>query len=359
MRKFIKSGVIGLSLLALVLGGCGSNKSEAYNTADLYASEACSEEYYADDIYEYEADTTSGTDSKEAVTVQDTSRKLIKNVDMSVETNDMDVLLSKVSERIDAYSGYIESSYVDNGNGSYKYSRSASIRARVPAEHLNEFLNNMSEFSNITSKNLSVTDVTLQYVDVEARKDSLTTQQKRLLELMETAETTEDIITIEDRLSEIRYELESAERQLRSYDNQVNYSTISISINEVKEYTPVEEKTRFEKMTSGFLDSVVNVFEGFLDFIVNLVIALPYLVVWGIIIFIIVLIIKGIIKSSKNKEARKAAKRAKAYQKEQEKLAKQNGAAAVNTTVNTTTSANTPASASADNSATGENQGNK
>ena len=68
--------------------------------------------------------------------------------------------------------------------------------------------------------------MTLQYVDLESHKKALTTEQDRLIELMEQAETVEDIITIEGRLSEVRYQLESMESQLRTYDNKIDYSTV-------------------------------------------------------------------------------------------------------------------------------------
>lgn len=327
MRKLSKI-ILALALTSVMfVTGCGSssNKYDAIATGSE-AMAVADEAYYYDDVYEYEESAADnykdGGADGESVKVQDNSRKLIKNVNMSVETNDMDSLLSKVEERVNAYNGYIENSYVNNGSKSYKYSRSASMTVRIPAEHLDSFLNNVGEVSNIVNKNLSVTDVTLSYVDIEAKRDSLKTQQKRLLELMEQAETVEDIITIENSLTEIRYELESAERQLRSYDNQVNYSTISLDISEVEEYTEVKEPTRIERMTNGFLDSLEGVGEGFLNFVVGFVIALPYLVVWGLIIFGIVMIIRAIIKSSKKKEAKKAAIRAEEYARRQAELAR-------------------------------------
>ena len=322
MKKNLKQVSVMLLAAALVFAGCGSS-SDSYkgNMADATYAESAA--YASDDIYSYpeeayeEADVTEGSDP---VTVQDNSRKLIKDVNMSVETENMDTLIAKVNERVNAYNGYIESSYVYNGSGSYK-SRSASIRARVPAQHLDAFLSNIGEVSNVTSQNLSVTDVTLQYVDVEAKRESLKTQQQRLLAFMEEAETVEDIIALEDRLSEIRYELDSAERQIRSYDNQVNYSTISLDVTEVVKYTPVKEPTRWEKLTEGFVESVYSVVEGILDFLVGFVIAIPYLLIWALVIFIIVIIIRAIIKSVKKKEEKKAMKRAQEYAARQAAMA--------------------------------------
>ena len=66
------------------------------------------------------------------------------------------------------------------------------------------------------------------------------------------------IITLEDRMSTVRYQLESMESQLRTYDNMVDYSTVHMNIQEVKELTPVieEEETAWERFVNGFKESL-------------------------------------------------------------------------------------------------------
>lgn len=315
MRKVKLMTIVSvITIVSISLSGCGSSsyKSSEAMTDSYYENVAAAGDYAYEEAKEYpyeydeateEMSTTGSASSK--VQVNDTSRKLIKNVDMQVETNDLDKMVLSINERINEYNGYVESSYVYNGSGKKYVTKNASITARVPAAKLDDFISNVGEVSNIVSKNINVTDVTLQYVDTQAKKDSLLTQQNRLLELMSEAETVEDIIYIEDRLSQIRYELESAERQIRSYDNQVDYSTVNINIDEVIEYTPTAPKSRWAKMTEGFVESIEGICEGFLDFLVGLVVAIPYIVVWGLIIFIIVIIIKLIIKACQKKAAKK------------------------------------------------------
>lgn len=302
-RGYVLSA-LAMAFTVLVFTACGGSSDSAKSASAASAMGApAAYEYAEEEVYDSASvNGESGNGSSEAV--QDTSRKLIKNVSMTVETENVDELLNNITNRITSYGGYIEYSYVDNGSPSNKlYSKSASLTIRIPAIHLDEFLGNVDEVSNIISKNSNVQDITLQYVDSEARKASLETEQKRLLELVEVAEDVEEIIYIEDRLSDVRYELESIERQIRSYDNQVDYSTVNLDINEVKEYTPVVEKTRWEELTEGFVESLQDVYEGILDFFVGLVVAIPYLIIWGLIILAIVLIIKAIVKKSrKNKE---------------------------------------------------------
>lgn len=71
---------------------------------------------------------------------------------------------------------------------------------------------------------------------------------------LEQAESIEEMMTIESRLSDIRYQLESMESQLRTYDSQIEYSTVSLYISEVVELTPVEtkEQTTWERISEDF-----------------------------------------------------------------------------------------------------------
>lgn len=323
-----RNRLLAAALAAVLLTGCGSadkmttesaydggyydmQSNGAYATDDIYgydnAEPAEAPEMVEDaefDMAAEEAGSASG--SAESPQIQDTSRKLIKNVNMEVETEEFDTLLNKVEQKVNGLGGYVESSYTYNGSSYYgSNSRNASMTIRIPAEKLDDFLSEVSESSNVISRNESVTDVTLQYVDMESHKKVLLAEQDRLLELMEQVETIEDIITLESRLSEVRYQIESMESQLRTYDNQISYSTIYLEINEVTKLTPVKEQSTWEKISTGFVDSLYGVGKGILNFIIRFIISLPYLVVWAVVLFVIVLIVKLIIKLTKKRKEKK------------------------------------------------------
>ncbi len=316
MRKKITWRYVVLAgLMAVGLTGCGASSKSAATEAAVADSAYLSDDMYSYDNSYYEETASEDYDSTASSTenaekVQDTGRKLIKNVDMSVETEEFDTLLANVERRIEALGGYIETSNVYNGSAYNSYSnlRDANITARIPAEKLDEFLSLVSESSNVISKNENVTDVTLQYVDMQSHKEALQTEQQRLLELLEQAETIDDIITLESRLSDVRYQIESMESQLRTFDNQVSYSTVYLYINEVKTYTQVAEQTRLQRMTGGFVNSLKGIGNGFLDFCVAFVVALPYLVVWAVIIVAVILLIRLIVKKSKKSSEKRALK---------------------------------------------------
>lgn len=325
-----RKGLILGCTLAVLLTGCGASAGSMKNAVtSTVTTEAAMDDAYFYDYSEMESEEAvleapeeNDTGSAD-IEVQDTNRKLIRNVDMDVETEEFDALLVNVQNRISSLSGYLESSDVYNGSysASYRDLRSAHLTARIPAEHLDEFLSLVSETANVVRKDETVTDVTLQYVDMQSHKTVLLTEQERLMELLEQAESIEDIITLESRLSEVRYQIESMESQLRTFDNQVSYSTVYLYIEEVKTYTPVKEQTRLEKMASGFKESLAGVGNGFLDFCVSLVIALPYLIVWVVVIVLLVLLIRLIVKKTAKhrmkrmvKAREEAVKRQMAYE---------------------------------------------
>ncbi|MBQ3192251.1 MAG: DUF4349 domain-containing protein [Oscillospiraceae bacterium] len=232
-------------------------------------------------------------------------RKWIITIDMNVETDDLDVLMESLDRHIKTLGGYVEDQNVHNGSNyaSRRY-RNANLTVRIPDENVDKFTEAVSGIGNVVSQNLRREDITLKYVSTSSRVTALETEQARLLELLAKAETMEDLLEIEARLTDVRYELENYASQLRLYDNQIDYATIYLYIDEVQEYTPVEEPTFVERITKGFTDSLKGLGEGTVDVIVWLISASPYLVVFGTIGTVTFLIVRRI---KKKKAAKKAA----------------------------------------------------
>ena len=289
--------LLALLLLLGLCTGCGAASNESI-TMDYAA------------VVEEAAEMGSGTltDSSTAgSTALPESRKWIITVDMSAETEDLDALLEALDERITSLSGYVEDQSIYNGStySSRRY-RSANLTVRIPAEDVDVFTEEVAGIANIVRKNLNKEDVTLSYVATESRVTALQTEQTRLLELMEQAETMADLLEIEERLTDVRYELEKVTSQLRTYDNQIDYATIYLDIEEVQEYTPVEEETLWERISGGFLSSLKGLGDGLVELLVWFVVNLPYLVVYGAILVAILLLAK---RGKKRAAAKKAAKK--------------------------------------------------
>ena len=208
-----------------------------------------------------------------------------------------------MSQKVKDLGGYIQDSSVWGSSSDYSSSRSASYTLRIPSDKLDEFIDVVETLGNVTYKNESVDDVTLRYVDVDSHKKALETEQERLLALLEKAENVEDIITIENRLSDVRYELENYESQIRLLDNQIDYSTVYVDVSEVSRVTDTGKQGFFEEVASRFSDSVYVVLMGLRGFAIGILGSLPILVVWGVILAVVVILLRKFVfkKSKKNK----------------------------------------------------------
>ena len=300
VRKLLALLLSAMLLLGLTACGASSMKTEAAYDMAAPQSAAGAMDYV---VTETMASNALTEDSAASAQIPE-NRKWIVTVDMSAETEDMDALIAGIQEQIDALDGYVQNQRISNGSyrSNYRY-RSASLTVRIPAERVDDFTEKVSGMSNVTHSSKDLEDITLSYVATESRMLALQTEEARLLELMAKAETMSDLLEIEARLTDVRYELESVTSQLRSYDNLVNYATIYLNIEEVKEYTPVAEKTRWQKITDGFVKSLKGVWNGALDFFAWILINIPYLLVFGAIGFVAIWLLR---KANKKKEAKKA-----------------------------------------------------
>lgn len=111
----------------------------------------------------------------------------------------------------------------------------------------------------------------------KSHKKALETEQARLMELLSTAENMEDLLAIESKLSDIRYEIESYESQLRLLDNQIDYSTVHVEIFEVERMTDAGEKGFFEEIKERFGDNLYKVGHGFRNLIIGILVHYRFL----------------------------------------------------------------------------------
>lgn len=239
-------------------------------------------------------DSSMGSTGQNTTTQVNPNQKLVRKIWLNAETEDMDTLLAGVSQQVTQLGGYMESRNVYNGS---RYSgrryRSADLTIRIPADKLDQFVTHISESANITNNKETADDITLSYVATESRITALETEEKRLLELLAGAENMADLLEIESRLTDVRTELEQVKSTLRLYDNQVSYGTVYLTVEEVKEYTVVEEpETVWERISAGFVESLKNLGSFFTELFVFVVVGLPYLVLMGVVLTALIILIK-------------------------------------------------------------------
>lgn len=273
MKKRI-AVIAAMLLLLSLISGCGQKSEASMDTYEMARAET-----YAANQDLATGLTAASTKQARAAIELPQNRKWVITMSLSTETGDMDTALEAISARIQQMEGYVESQNISGLSGRQ---RTASLTIRVPADQVDSFVEEVSGLTNLVSSSRNVRDITLTYSDTEGRVKALETEQTRLLELMEQAENMSDLLEIEARLTEVRYQLESYASTLRLYDNQVDYATVSLYITEVEKYTPVEEPGFFQRITGGLAESIVNLGETIVECIVWLIVNLPYLIVLGL-----------------------------------------------------------------------------
>lgn len=303
-KSFFRISIVLLLLISL-LAGCAMKAEDSANSSAGYAPDSKKDFY--ETITDYDIVTEDSLESATSGSASDYQKKIL-TMEMNVETEDLDALLTNVEARVNALGGYVENKNVYRGSAyATRVYRNANLTLRIPADKASQFVDQVGEISNITSTSENVDDVTLQYVATESRILALETEQTRLLELLAKAENMEDLLMIESRLTEVRYELENVTSQLRVYDNLVNFATIHLYVNEVKEFTPTEEKTFWQRIGSGLSENLKDLAEGTENFVVFLITSLPYLILIAAVATVLILILKS---CRKKRKARKNAAKA-------------------------------------------------
>ena len=294
-------------LLAVIcvgsLASCGAVRS-----ADGYAE---SNGYYGG--IESGGKTNGGTSaSDESLSVgSDTvasDRKIVKTVDLSLECYDYTATASSVTDAADAVGGYVESCEeygTSMLSSDSRVGRHGRYTVRVPADKLDEFTAAISGGDvNVLSRSESTEDITDSYYDTESRISSLRTQLERLEQLLGEASDVSTMLDIESRLAEVRYELESYQSTMQRYEKRIAYSTVNISITEVRVYSEQSEDSFAQRIGKAFVSSWADFVDGLGNFAVGLVYVFPVLLLLAVIAVIVVLIVRS---ARRRRSARKAA----------------------------------------------------
>ena len=295
---------------ALVLSGCGSTQKDSgvgdysygLNSSNLSMSETQS--VVSDDM-EIQAEKASDAEkATDGLQIATDGQKIIKTYDFSYDTEKFDDSYEFLRNSVAEYNGYIASSDM-YGSGQ----RRLYLTAKIPAERSEEFVNQLGSLGTIVSRSESAEDITMQYTDTESHITALKTEQTRINELVKEAKDIDTIIQLEDRLTDIRYELEDYQSQKNMYDNLITYCTVNVQLSEVTYTVQKDDSSVFARIKTGLAASFRDVGYTLTNFFVWFVSALPYFVVWGLILYAVYRLIRWRVRKIKQKrQAKKEAK---------------------------------------------------
>ncbi len=301
--------ILAAILSITMLSACGASSYDYATTEAATFAEAPEATTYSEDSASYdegfynesaEQSGSAAQTSTDVLTPQDSNRKIIYTTWMNLQATDFDETAGAVQAAVQAAGGYISSKYIYDQpyEDSVPY---GSFECRIPQENYSDFINEVGDVGYVLSLEENSEDVTLQYVDIEARITSLRTQEESLMEMLETASDVDTLVVIQTSLMEVQYQIESYTSQIRTLNDLISYSTVTIDIEEVYEYTPPTPETFTSRIASAFSNSWQDFSYFAQDFAVALVYALPGLIVLAVIVIIIVIIVRKNLKKAKNK----------------------------------------------------------
>ncbi|MBQ1317838.1 MAG: DUF4349 domain-containing protein [Lachnospiraceae bacterium] len=344
MKKKMRNILLTVVMLALLLCACGSSggaynaaKEDAYYSASstaAYAPEAAyapgdyakdeeAAEYYYEEPAEVPAPAEgeyadNGSSTPAPATL--TNDKLVYTCNLSIETTEYKDTVDKIRASIAKY-GAIVGAESESDSDRYWYyeghrktsgSMVLDLTVRVPAANYQAFVDEVSTHGNLMSRSQNVENISQQYHSTEARITALETEETRLLEMMEKAETIEEMIYIEQRLTDVEYELNSRRTQLSSMDIDVAYSTVNMSVREVLTYTEtVKPAVTFgERIRHAFTDSWVSFGRFWQNFAVWFVGSFPAILFIAAVAIALIVILRKTAPKRAERKARRAEKAA-------------------------------------------------
>lgn len=280
-----------LVLLALALVACGKGTDSLDNN----------------NFTEGEVDDSAiGSDVTADKLPQDA--KIIREVTINGETKNFDDAAQSIKAQLAEVGGYIEKSDISGGTNlksGEKTAKRATYTLRIPAEKLDSFLAQTEGVLNITSSTESTTDVTLEYYDVESRINTLKAKKAALEDMLTKAQTLDEILLIQNDLYAVIEDIEAYQSQLNLLAGKVNYSTVTLTVKEVLEFTESDEEAFFVRIGNAFVKTWQVFWQFLQDFAVFLVYCTPLFAVAAVFALIIWAIVAVCRKKSKKKKANK------------------------------------------------------
>ena len=229
------------------------------------------------------------------------SDKMIYSASARVETTDFEGSVQKTYDLVERFGGFFEDSYIrgaDYRSEYYGYQtyREAQFTIRVPKDNYTGLTESLESLGSVTSLQSTAVNISPQYTDAQARLSVYEAEEQRLIAMMDKADTVEDLITIESRLADVRYEIEAITSTLRNWQNEIDYSTVTLTIKEGEEIRErVEYQRTFgEELRDGFLSTLKATGRFFKNLFRWIVVNLPVLVVLAVVVFLLVLLIRAL-----------------------------------------------------------------
>lgn len=217
--------------------------------------------------------------------------KIVKSGQFNLETREFDKDFTNLNQLIETVKGFVQNSSVtgvptDNNPTS---TRTLYLTLRIPVEQFDPFINQLKKDYSVIYEQTNSTSVADAYYDSENRIEVLEVQQKRLLELLEKAENLSDVVLLQDQLMQVEYELNIHKGTINKLDDQINYSTINLTVFELSsDDVSVQTNSFFDEVGRAFnrgLNSIISTLQNVTLFVVENIVWLAALLIIGVVVY--------------------------------------------------------------------------
>lgn len=201
-------------------------------------------------------------------------KKIIKDGEIEIKSNDLYTGKKEVDQLLQNLNGYYEYEEIKNEEDMLRY----ELKIRLPAQNFEKLIENLEKGKNeITKKKIQARDVTTEHIDIETRLNNKKKYLNRFNELLSKSTTIKDILSLEENIRKLQEEIESQEGQLKYLNDQVNYSTLHISIFKIKDfqYKPIHQHNFWERLKNALANGWISL----IGLIIWLISLWPYFII--------------------------------------------------------------------------------
>jgi hypothetical protein len=294
------TGFIVVVMVLAVIAGCGGSAEYQSDEAAMGSNGgwdrgAASEPAMEEGFGEKAAMESPAMDPGDEGVAYAAERLIIRSGNISMYVEDTMAAQATIEQMVASMAA--DGAFVVSANeygGTEERQPQITIAIRIPAARFDETMGRLAEMAvNVINSNESADDVTEEYVDLEARLESLEAARQRLLEIMEEARNTEDLLEAEQQLTEREAQIESLKGRMQYLEQSARLSSIWIELQPYILNQPVGDEWRPAETVRRGVDALLDGLRGFGNFAIFFAIAvLPWLLAIGLVVGLIVAFVR-------------------------------------------------------------------
>jgi Mg2+ and Co2+ transporter CorA len=278
--KFPRTSAFFISALlgGVIFTSCASSEQTTNQSAPQIAANGA--------VNQLSAREDSISQKAEAAPIARSRPQLIKKAAISLTVNSVDKTVDAVSQIINKQQGDLiglKQQQPKTDNPRY----TATIQLRIPENLLQSTLEELAKLGTVESRNITAEDVGDRLVDFQARLTNLQKTEANLQKIMDRAGSVRDVLSVAQELSNVRQTIEQINAQLKSLQNQVAYSTITLNLEAAVSSTSSQPALglQVQETWNKSTHSLSSFSVGLLKLCIWLIVYSPYLLIFAALVY--------------------------------------------------------------------------